>query len=243
MDEWCCGEFCNNAECVSAGGSCWFEWGVELVLQFFVRCAVAKPDTKAGYLVERCGVDPAVVAECRCLLASQQHGSPVFCHNALMHLIRRPGNGANVGRAQSVRDAAGEHVSLAQARLHDAQAALAAAQEALRREEQRLEQVRARGEATPWAADVYMLEASARADADEGGASAARHCPEMEGVESEVEVGCLYAVSQRASVESSIMSHEACEALREQDLWEEEQQMEEFYTQCDVEAAYEHEWL
>ena len=129
-----------------------------------------------------------------------------------------------------MRDAAGEHVPLAQARLHDAQAALAAAQEALRREEQRLEQVRARGEATPWAADVYMLEGIARADADEGGASAARHCPEMEGVESEVEVGCLYAVSQRASVESSIMSHEACEALREQDLWEEEQQMEEFYT-------------
>ena len=239
MDEWCCAEFCNNAECVSAGGSCWFEWGVELVLQFFLRCGVAKPDTKAGYLVERCGVDPAVVAECRCLLASQQHGSPVFCHNALMDLIRRPGNGANVGRAQSVRDAAGEHVSLAQARLHDAQAALAAAQEALRREEQRLEQVRARGEATPWAADVYMLEGIARADADEGGASAARHCPEMEGVESEVEVGCLYAVSQRASVESSIMSHEACEALREQDLWEEDQQMEGFYTQCDVEAAYE----
>ena len=25
MDEWCCAEFCNNAECVSAGGSCWFE--------------------------------------------------------------------------------------------------------------------------------------------------------------------------------------------------------------------------
>ena len=74
---------------------------------------------------------------------------------------------------------------------------------------------------------------------DQGGASAARHCPEMEGVESEVEVGCLYAVSQRASVESSIMSHEACEALREQDLWEEDQQMEGFYTQCDVEAAYE----
>ena len=84
-----------------------------------------------------------------------------------------------------------------------------------------------------------MLEGIARADADEGGASAARHCPEMEGVESEVEVGCLYAVSQRASVESSIMSHEACEALREQDLWEEDQQMEGFYTQCDVEAAYE----
>ena len=46
-------------------------------------------------------------------------------------------------------------------------------------------------------------------------------------------------MSQRASVESSIISHEAYDALREQDLWEEGQQMEGFYTQCDVEAAYE----
>ena len=30
-----------------------------------------------------------------------------------------------------------------------------------------------------------------RADGDQEGASAARHCPEMESLESEVEVGCL----------------------------------------------------
>ena len=243
MDDWCCREFCNKAGCVSAArGSCWFEWGVELVLRFLRGCAVAEPDTRASYLVERCGVDPAIVAECL-LVAQRRHGSPVFCHNALMDLIRRPGNGANVGRAQSVCDAAEGHVSLAQARLHDARIALAGAQDALRRQEERLEQLRARDEATPWAADVHLLEGIARAAADQEGAPAAEHCPEMEGVESALEVGCLYGVFQRASVESSIMSHEAYEALREQDLWEEEQQMEEFYTQCDVEAAYEHEWL
>ena len=137
-------------------------------------------------MVERCGVDPTIVAEC--LLVARQHGSPVFCHNALMDLIRRPGNGANVGRAQSVCDAAGQHVSLAQACLHDAQTALAVAQEALRREEQRLERVRARDEATPWG---IVLEGIVHADADQGGALAARHCPEMESLESEVEVGCL----------------------------------------------------
>ena len=119
MDDWCCREFCNKAGCVSAGGSwfcngtCWFEWGVELVLRFLRGCAVAEPDTKASYLVERCGVDPAIVAECL-LVAQRRHGSPVFCHNALMDLIRRPGNGANVGRAQSVCHAAEGHVSLAQ---------------------------------------------------------------------------------------------------------------------------------
>ena len=111
------------------------------------------------------------------------------------------------------------------------QTALAVAQEALRRKEQRLERVRARNEATPWAADVYLLEGIARADADQGGATAARHCPEMEILESEVEVACLYGVSQRASIESSIMSHEAYEALMEQDCWEGDQQMEGFYTQ------------
>ena len=65
--------------------------------------------------------------------------------------------------------AAEEHVSLAQARLHDAQIVLAGAQEALRRGEQRLERFLARDEVTPWAAGVYLLEGIARADADEEG--------------------------------------------------------------------------
>jgi hypothetical protein len=237
MDDWCCREFCNKAGCVSAGGSCWFEWGVELVLRFLRGCAVAEPDTRASYLVERCGVDPAIVAECL-LVAQRRHGSPVFCHNALMDLIRRPGNGANVGRAQSVCDAAEGHVSLAQARLHDARIALAGAQDVLRRQEQRLEQLRARGEATPWAADVHLLEGIARAAADQEGAPAAGHCPEMESLESEGEVGCLYGVFQRASYESSIMSFEAHQARAEQEDWEEDMQMAGFYAQCDDEAAY-----
>ena len=125
-----------------------------------------------------------------------------------------------------------------QARLHDARIALAGAQDVLRRQEQRLEQLRARGEATPWAADVHLLEGIARAAADQEGAPAAGHCPEMESLESEGEVGCLYGVFQRASDESSIMSFEAHQARAEQEDWEEDMQMEGFYAQCDDEAAY-----
>ena len=33
MDDWCCREFCNKAGC-GFPGTCWFEWGVELVLRF-----------------------------------------------------------------------------------------------------------------------------------------------------------------------------------------------------------------
>ena len=60
----------------------------------------------------------------------------------------------------------------------------------------------------------------------------------MESIESEGEVGCLYGVFQRASVESSIMSFEAYEAFVEQEIWKEDQQMEELYAECDAEAAY-----
>ena len=63
-------------------------------------------------------------------------------------------------------------------------------------------------------------------------------CPEMESLESEGEVGFLCAASQRASVEASIMSTEAHEAFEEQEEWEEDQQMEGFYAECDAEAAY-----
>ena len=57
MDGWCCREFCNNAECVTVPlDSCWFEWGVELVVQFFRGYAVVGAGRKASYLVERWGL-------------------------------------------------------------------------------------------------------------------------------------------------------------------------------------------
>jgi hypothetical protein len=122
--------------------------------------------------------------------------------------------------------------------LYDAQSVLTGVEENLRREAQRLERLRARDEATPWAADVHLLEGIARAAADQEGAPAAGHCPEMESLESEGEVGCLYGVFQRASCESSIMSFEAHQARAEQEDWEEDMQMAGFYAQCDDEAAY-----
>ena len=63
MDQWCSRAFCNNAGCASKQCCC-FEWGVEQVSWFLRVCAVAEPKAKASYLVERCRVDPAIVAEC-----------------------------------------------------------------------------------------------------------------------------------------------------------------------------------
>ena len=150
---------------------------------------------KVDYLVERWRVDPTIVAECFSVAMHQSpsgNDRPVFCHNALMDLIRRPGYGANVERAQSMCGAAEEHVCLAHVRLHDAENVLAGAQEALRREVQRLERFRVRAEETPWAADVHMLEGFARAEANHEGARAAKHCPETERLESEEELASLY---------------------------------------------------
>ena len=63
MGRWCCRAFCNNAGCASK--QCWcFEWSIKQVSWSTRGCAVAEPDTKASYLVERCRVDPATMSEC-----------------------------------------------------------------------------------------------------------------------------------------------------------------------------------
>ena len=252
MDGWCCREFCNNAGCVSPDASCWFEWRVDLVVQFLRRCGVlgwggGAWHLKVDYLVERWGVDPTIVAECFSVAVRQSpsgNDRPVFCHNALMDLIRRPGYGANVEGAQSMCGAAEEHVSLAHVRLHDAQNVLAGAQEALRREVQRLERFRVRAEETPWAADVHMLEGFARAEANHGGARAAKHCPEMEILESDEELASLYAHAQRAADDASMQGFEAPGEDEWDDdppevEWEEDPQMAGHYELCDVAASHE----
>ena len=251
MDGWCCREFCNNAGCVSPDASCWFEWRVDLVVQFLRRCGVlgwggGAWHLKVDYLVERWGVDPTIVAECFSVAVRQSpsgNDRPVFCHNALMDLIRRPGYGANVEGAQSMCGAAEEHVSLAHVRLHDAQNVLAGAQEALRREVQRLERFRVRAEETPWAADVHMLEGFARAEANHAGARAAKHCPEMERLESDEELASLYAHAQRAADDASMQGFEAPGEDEWDDdppevEWEEDPQMAGHYELCDVAASH-----